>query len=163
MNASPGPGQLIAGAAGVLLIVSLFLPWVGAGSIDRTGWELWTMADVFLLIVGLLAIGTAITGGHVGLFRPDLSLRGATDLLGIVATILVAGLLLFDFPEGADREIGVYVALISAIAVAGGVGDYSVLRGAPLFPRPQAAEDRSAHPYRASASGAERQRAQDRI
>jgi hypothetical protein len=140
MNASPGPGQLIAGAGGLLLIVSLFLPWAGAGNMDRTGWEFWTMADVFLLIVGLLAIGTAVTGGRVGVFRPDVSLRGATDMLGVVATILVAGLLLFDFPEGADREIGVYVALISAMAVAGGAGDYSVLRGAPLFPRPQPGE-----------------------
>jgi len=139
----PGPGRLIAGAGGVVLIVSLFLPWADAGNADRTGWELWTMADFFLLIVGLAAIGAGITGGRFGVFRPDLSLNGATDLLGVVATILVAGLLLFDFPEGASREIGVYVALISAIAIAGGAGDYSTLRGAPSFPRLQADERRA--------------------
>jgi hypothetical protein len=130
-----GPGQLIAGASGALLIVSLFLPWASAGGVDRTGWELLTMADVFLLIVGLVAIGTALTGGRIGLFRPDLSLTGAADGLGVVATILIAWLVIFDFPDGAGREVGVYLALVAAIAVAGGAGDYRTLRGAPLFPR----------------------------
>jgi hypothetical protein len=131
----PGPGQLIAGAGGVLLITSLFLPWASTGNVDRTGWELLTMGDVFLFVAGLVAVTAAATGGRVGVFRPDMSLIGATDLLSVMAAILVGGLLLFDFPEGADREIGVYVALVSAIVIAGAAGDYSPLRGAPLFPR----------------------------
>ena len=64
-----GPGQLIAGAGGALLIVSLFLPWADAGGASRSGWELWTMADVFFLIAGLCAIAAAFTGGRFGLFR----------------------------------------------------------------------------------------------
>jgi hypothetical protein len=130
-----GLGQLICGTGGALLIVSLFLPWAGAAEVDLSGWELWTMADVFLLIVGLAAIGTALTGGRFGLFRPDLSLSGAADLLGLVATVLLAWLVIFDFHEGTSREIGVFLALIGAMAVAGGAGDYATLRGAPLFPK----------------------------
>lgn len=128
-------GQLICGAGGTLLIVSLFLPWAGGAAVDRSGWELWTMADVFLLIVGLTAIGMAVTGGRFGLFRPDLSLSGAADLLGVVATISLAWLVIFDFPAGANREVGVFLALMGAMAVAGGAGDYATLRGAPLFPK----------------------------
>jgi hypothetical protein len=139
----PGPGQLVAGAGGVLLILSLFLPWASTDSMDRTGWDLWTMADVFLLIVGLFAIAAAITGGRVGVFRPDVSLTGATDLLGVVATLLLTWLVLFDFPPGAGREAGVFVALVAALAVAGGAGDYSTLRGAPLFPRIDANQRRA--------------------
>ena len=118
-----------------MLIVSLFLPWAGGADVTLSGWELWTMADVFLLIVGLVAIGMALTGGRFGLFRPDLSLGGAADLLGVVATVLLAWLVIFDFPEGASRDIGVFLALIGAMAVAGGAGDYATLRGAPLFPK----------------------------
>ena len=70
-SSSRRAGQLIAGAGGVLLIVSLFLPWAEKGGVSRTGWELWTMADVFFLIAGLCAIAAAITGGRFGLFRPD--------------------------------------------------------------------------------------------
>ena len=138
-----GPGHLICGFGGALLIISLFLPWASAGDVDRSGWELWTMADVFLLLAGLAAIGAAVTGGRFGLFRPDLSLNGAADLLGVVATILLAWLIPFDFPEGASREIGVFVALASAMAVAGGAGDYGTLRrGDPLFP-PSGGDERS--------------------
>lgn len=131
----PRHAQLTTGAGGVLLIVSLFLPWASTEGGDRTGFELLTMADVFLLIVGLVAIGAALTRGRFGIFRPDLSVNGAADLLGVVATILLAWLILFDFPAGASRQIGVFLALVSTIAIAGGVGDYSPLRGAPLFPR----------------------------
>lgn len=128
-------GPLIAGAGGVLLIASLFLPWAEKGGVSRSGWELWTMADVFFLIAGLCAIAAAITGGRVGVFRPDVTLIGATDLLGVVATMLMGWLLLFDFPAGADREIGAFLALIAAITIAGGAGDYRPLHGAPWFPR----------------------------
>jgi hypothetical protein len=134
-SSNRGAGQLIAGAGGVLLIASLFLPWAEKGGVSRSGWELWTMADVFFLIAGLCAIAAAITGGRFGLFRPDLTLIGATDLLGLVATVLIGWLLIFDFPDGAGREIGAFLALIGAITIAGGAGDYRPLRGAPWFPR----------------------------
>lgn len=124
----PGIGQLIAGAGGVLLIASLFLPWADVEGVSQSGWEFSTMADVFFLIAGLVAIGAAITGGRISFFRPDLSLNAATDLLGVVATVLLAWLLLFDFPANADPEMGAYLALIAAIAIMGGAGDYSVLR-----------------------------------
>ncbi len=133
-------GRWVTGSGGVLLIVSLFLPWAGAGGADQTGFELLTVTDAFLLIVGLVAIGAALTWGRFGLFRPDLSVNGAADLLGVVATILLAWLILFDFPPGASREIGVFLALAAAIAIAGGVGDYAPLRGAPWFPRIDAGE-----------------------
>lgn len=130
----PRPGQMITGAGGVLLIVSLFLPWAGAGGTSRTGFELLTVGDVFLLIVGLVAIATALTWKRYGLFRPDMSMNAAADLLGVVATLLLAWLIIFDFPSDASREIGVFLALLAAIAIACGVGDYSPLRGAPWFP-----------------------------
>jgi hypothetical protein len=142
-------GQLIAGVAGALLIVSLFLPWADTGGVSRNGWELWTMADVFFAIAAFFAITAAITGGRFGLFRPDLSVNGATDLLGVLATVLLAWLIIFDFPAGASREIGVYLALIAAMAIAGGAGDYRTLRGAPLFPRAPA-DDGRASPSRAT-------------
>ena len=131
----PRQAQLTVGAGGVLLIVSLFLPWADTEGGDRTGFEFFTMADVFLLIVGVVAIGAALTRGRFGVFRPDLSVNGAADLLGVAATVSLAWFILFDFPPGASREIGVYLALVSTIAIAGGAGDYSPLRGAPLFPR----------------------------
>jgi len=130
-----GWGRCSSTSAVVLLIVSLFLPWASTGGADQTGFELLTTGDVFLLIVGLVAITAALTAGRFGLFRPDVSLYGAADLLGVVATILLAWLIVFDFPSGAGQEAGAYLALVAAITIIGGAGDYSAFRGAPLFPR----------------------------
>ena len=127
-------GHLIAGAAAVVLIVALFLPWADAGGESRSGWELFTMADVFLLIAGLFGITAAVTGGRFGLFRPDVSLIGATDILGVIGSVLLAWLLIFDFPAGADRQFGAFLALLAAFTMACAAGDWRPLRSdAPLF------------------------------
>jgi hypothetical protein len=137
--------RLIGGAGGALLILASCLPWAAAQSINRNGWELNATANVLFVAVGVVAIATAVTGGQFGFCRPDLSLIGATDLLGVTATLLLAWLLLFDFPEHATRQPGVFVALISAAAVAGAVGDYRPLRGAPMFPPVRTSEPRRAN------------------
>jgi hypothetical protein len=130
---NPGVGRVLAGLGGALLIASLFMPWAdGPGGATRDGWELFTMSDVFLLIVGLCGIAAALTGGRFGLFRPDLSMNGTADILAVVATILLVWLIAFDFPSGAGQGSGVYVALIASIAVASGAGDFRVRQ---LFPR----------------------------
>ena len=51
-----------------------------------------------------------------------------------MATVLIGWLLIFDFPAGADREIGAFLALIAAITIAAGAGDYRPLRGALVEP-----------------------------
>jgi hypothetical protein len=125
------PLRLVIGGGGALLIGSLFMPWARG----RSGWEFLTTADVYFLIVGIVALAAAITGGRFGLFRPDVSLNGAADLFSVVAIVLIAWLAIFDFPAGASRGAGVFVALAASMAIAGAAGDYRVLRGASLFPR----------------------------
>jgi hypothetical protein len=117
------------------LIISLFLPWSSTDGIDRDGWQLLPIGDLLVLLVGIVAIAAGLTGGRIGIFRPDLSLNAAADLLALVTVVLLAWLVIFDFPQGASREVGVFVALAAAIAVAAGVGDYRPLQGAPWFPR----------------------------
>ena len=127
--------RLVAGAGGVLLIVSLFLPWADLEGTEWTGWEFLTIGDVLFLIVGVCAIGTALSGGRFGLFRPDLSLHGATDILSVLSTLLLVWLVAFDFPDGADRELGVFLALAATATIACAVGDYRVLKkDAVVFP-----------------------------
>ena len=132
---NPGFGRLLAGGGGALLIASLFLPWADSpDGVSRNGWELLTMSDVFFLIAGLFGIAAAITGGRFGFFRPDVSLNGATDILGLIAAILLGWLILFDFPSGAGREVGVYLALIAGIAISCGASDFRVRSFFPRMP-----------------------------
>jgi hypothetical protein len=129
---NPGVGRLLAGCGGALLIGSLFMPWSeSAAGVSQSGWEVLTVSDVLFLITGLFGLAAAITGGRFGFFRRDLSLNGATDILGLIAVILLAWLLVFDWPSGASRQAGVYLALVAAAAISTGAGDFRVTS---LFP-----------------------------
>jgi hypothetical protein len=130
---NPGFGRLLAGGGGLLLLASLFLPWAdNSNGASRNGWELSATSDVLFVIVGVCGIVAAITGGRFGFFRPDVSLNGATDILGLVAAIVLGWLILFDFPSGASRAVGVYLALIGGLAITCGAGDFRVTS---LFPK----------------------------
>jgi hypothetical protein len=130
-----GIGRILAGCGGALLIASLFLPWAdGPGEASRNGWELLRASDVLLVIVGLHGIAAGITGGRFGYFRPDLSLNGAADILAVAAAVLLGWLLAFDFPPAASPQAGVYVALIAAVAVASGAGDFRIKTFFPSMP-----------------------------
>jgi hypothetical protein len=129
---NPAVGRLLAGFGGALLIGSLFMTWSDGSGVTQDGWETLSVWDVFLATTGACGIAAALTGGRFGFFRPDLSFNGMTDIFGVMAGTLIAWLLLFDFPSGADPEVGVYLALIGAAAVATGAGDFRVKA---LFPR----------------------------
>ena len=114
-------GQMIAGGAGVLLFIFLFLPWFG----DVSGWEGQSSTDIYMLITAMVAVGAALTAGQ-GLSLPGVTMNGATSLLGGVATALLVWLIVFDFPEGASRGIGIFLSLLAAAAIA--YGGYTAAR-----------------------------------
>jgi hypothetical protein len=131
---NPALGRLLAGLGGALLIASLFIAWSDAGGATHDGWQTLSVWDVFLVVTGACGIAAAVTGGRFGFFRPDLSFNGMTDIFGVMAATLIAWLILFDFPSGADREVGVYLALVGAAAVATGAGDFRVRSLFPSIP-----------------------------
>jgi hypothetical protein len=111
-------GQLIAGAGGVLLFIFLFLPWFGEGGENLSGWQGQSSTDIYLLITAVVAVWALAAGG--GAILPGLRINGASALLGGVGTILLVWLTVFDFPEGADRKIGLYLSLLAVAAIAFG-------------------------------------------
>jgi hypothetical protein len=115
------PGQTLAGAGGILLFAFLFLPWFGVEGVNRSGWEGQSSTDVYLLITALVAIGAALAGR--GEIMPGLSMNGAAAVLGGAGTIVLLWLVIFDFPDGADRKIGLYLSLVAVIVIA--FGGYS--------------------------------------
>jgi hypothetical protein len=131
---NPSIGRLLAGGGGALLIASLFMPWSERGGVSQTGWEALTVADGLLLIAGVLGLAAAVTGGRFGFFRSDLSLNAATDIVALIGAILLAWLLLFDWPSGESREVGAYLALVAASAVSIGAGDFRVRSLFPPLP-----------------------------
>jgi hypothetical protein len=145
-------GQTIAAISALVLVVSLFLAWAGssvdvpdvavpegvpgaeqaqaaaeeaAGSAELSGWESQNTLDLYLAILaGLVLIGVVMvmSGNPEGLpFAP----AAATFLLGVIGIILVAYVFI-DIPEGAERKIGIWLALGSVIGVT--IGSFLQLR-----------------------------------
>jgi hypothetical protein len=117
------PGELIAGAGGVLLIISLFLDWVSgvtlpAANISVGGgnaFDVFSGMDIIMLIVGIAAIGLA---GAAALEASGLPANAA---LGVS----VLGLITFGWALGWDLEfsdagIGAWLGLVAAAAIAYG-------------------------------------------
>ncbi len=132
-----------AGAAGLLLVAAPFLPWADSAGTTTSGWDLASGVCVLLALTGAMAVVAAATGGRIGFFRPDLSLNGAADLLGVVSTVVVAWQIL-DLPAGASGEWGIVAALAGAVAVMAVFGDYRSVHGAPAFPSLGSARERRA-------------------
>ena len=125
-------GQIIAVVGAAALLVAMFLPWIGisgpsipagipvpSGVSTSTSENVWkgSTLDVYLLITVIVAALPALLA-LTDAAEEFSFVSAATFLLGVVAVILVAAFLTVDFPDGADRKIGAFIALGAAIVVA---------------------------------------------
>ena len=114
-------GELIAGAAGVVLLASLFLDWYSVGSRDDTltAWAAFSFVDILLALIALLGIALALS---------EVIGRGPALPVGIgvvTTTLALAGSLLVLYriinqPGPNDLisvDAGAYVGLLATIGV----------------------------------------------
>jgi hypothetical protein len=106
-------GALAAGGGGLLLILSLFLDWIGAGPFGANAWDLFSIMDFFLLLVGLAAVlFAAIEAFGLQVTLPVNRVRALT-VLGIIATSFIWGLLV----ESDHIKFGFILAALAAVAI----------------------------------------------
>ena len=132
---NPTLGRWLAAFGGLALLGSLYMPWSEVTGVTRTGWQVASVWDVLVVMTGVCGIAAGVTGGRFGFFRSDLSFNAMTDIFGVALTILIVWLIAFDFPAGAGRELGVYIALAGAVFVATGAGDFRVTSLFPALPQ----------------------------
>jgi hypothetical protein len=130
-------GELIAGIAGVVLLVDLWFDWYGvqvsaAGGllkgfsigVSATAWEAFSVIDIILFLVALIAIGIAVLKATNRL--PEMAVPASTILTiaGGVALLLILYRTI-DTPvdthgvSGIDvsRKFGLWLGLLSAAAL----------------------------------------------
>jgi hypothetical protein len=130
-------GQMIAAVGAVVLLVAMFLPWIGvsgpslpsgvslppgvSGTAGDTSENVWkgSTLDIYLLITAIVALIPALLA-LTDSAEEFSFVSAATFLLGVVAVILVAAFLTIDFPDGAERKIGAFIGLAAALAIAFG-------------------------------------------
>ena len=140
-------GEWIVGASGLLLLVSLFLPWyeLGEGFVvgpaevldaHASAWDAFTFLDVLLAVGALAAIAMVfVTAAHATPAVP-LALQSLLTLIATLVVLLVV-FRLADPPDvtflesldapgaradvaGIDRAAGAWLGLIATLGIAAG-------------------------------------------
>lgn len=144
--------DLIAGVAGLVLLISLFLPWFGpsealeeaikqADEISReaggqpvespdvteNAWEAFSVVDLLLVVTALVGLRAGIASVASPGGRAAIGVTAVTAGLGTIASLLVLYRVVNPIGE-AGREYGLFVGLLAAIGVA--VGGWLGLEGA---------------------------------
>jgi hypothetical protein len=102
----------VAGLGGLLLLISLFLPWYGPGNVS--GWQALTVIDVLLALLALLAIAVpAVSVATRGPAKP-VAIAVIASALGWLAVLLVAIRLVFP-PDDLSLRYGAWLALVGAL------------------------------------------------
>jgi hypothetical protein len=130
-------GELIAGIAGIVLLIDLWFKWYGvkvsgAGGVlknfsigvSATAWQAFGFIDILLFLIAVLAISVAIARATNRM--PDMPYPAGTLLAGAGAfALLLIIFRIIDTPvdtggvEGIDvtRKIGVWIGLLAAAAI----------------------------------------------
>ena len=115
------PGDWLAGIAGLVLLLSLFLNWyVAPGGAGRSGWEAFSVIDILLALAALFGIAVAVAAGARRTPALPVALAIFAVVAGVLATLL-ALLRVIDAPaDGFALAIGAGVGLVSAVAMTAG-------------------------------------------
>lgn len=121
-------GDMIAGGGAVALFLFLFLDWFGPVS----AWEGFDILDLVLAAIAIAVIVLVATRA----MGNDVSVPGgraeAIFLLGFAATMIVLTFVL----EGEERKIGIWLALLAALAIT--YGGWHARRGPAAHSQPAA-------------------------
>jgi uncharacterized protein DUF2510 len=109
-------GAVAAGIGGIVLIISLFLDWASAGGFSQTGWESFSVTDIALFVLGLLAIGYAALEFTGAAIRLPVERNRALTVVGIIATTITLVFLV----EGSNQAIGLILAVLASLAILAG-------------------------------------------
>jgi hypothetical protein len=117
--------QAIAGVAGIVLVISLFVDW-GAG---LTAFGFFSVMDIIMLLIGLAAIVYAAlpAAGSAKMLPTD------SAWILLLLTVAVVGFVVGYVLEVSGAGFGAWLALIASLALA--YGAYSEVRGGPLTAR----------------------------
>lgn len=136
--------DLIAGVAGVLLLVAIFLPWFGPSTeleqrfeeaeqitreaggepperpdLTESAWEAFTFVKWVLLVTALVGIRAGVTAILTPRGRSAIGATAVTAGLGILSTLLVFYRVINPIGE-ASREYGLFIGFLAALGVAVG-------------------------------------------
>ncbi len=138
------PAGVIAGVAGVVLVISMFLPWFGPNAaqeqaiqeaqeiterfggqpldepdLTENAWQSFGFVDLVLLVTGVVGALTGALALAAPRGRGAVGPAATTLALGILSTLLVLHRVINPIGEAA-REYGLFIGFFAALGVAAG-------------------------------------------
>jgi hypothetical protein len=110
-------GEWLAAAGGVAMIVALALPWYEVGGETASGYQAFTVIDVLLTLIALLALSLPVLQSTRD--SPALPVGAAvlSAAWGILGVLLVLFRLVDDPFTGSELRIGAWLGLAAAVAI----------------------------------------------
>jgi hypothetical protein len=125
-------GEWIAAASGVVLLVSLFLPWYSVGAESATGWQSLTAIDVLLAVVAASGVLLAIVTATQRVPALAIALSALVTITGLVGVVLVL-IRVLDLPgEASGRRWALWLGLAGAAGIV--VGAWLAMHDERLSP-----------------------------
>jgi hypothetical protein len=128
-------GEWLTGAAGTLLLVSLFLPWYeretpcpplpGSGEsacepLETIGWDSFAVLDLVFAVAAALALALVVVTATQRTVAVPIATSALVCLAGLIVTALAAWRVL-DLPsEASERAAGAFVGLIACAGITAG-------------------------------------------
>jgi drug/metabolite transporter (DMT)-like permease len=114
-------GEWLAAAAGVVLVVSLALPWYEADDGDVSGYQALSVIDVLLVLVAASAFTLAILQATQTSPTLPVAFGVLTVVAGAIGTLLVL-FRLIDVPGAGPVDVreGAWIGLIAVVALTAG-------------------------------------------
>jgi hypothetical protein len=113
-------GEILAGLAGVALVVDLFAPWFGGES----AWHAFTALLVLLVVSALLGVALLLTTA----FQRSQAIPVAAEVFGFAFASLTAIVLLLELLLRSGPQWGAWLGFAAVIAVA--AGSWTAMRAA---------------------------------
>ena len=107
----------LTGAAGLVLLVSLFLPWYSLGGVSATGWESFSAVDLILALAALCAIALPLVTAVQRTAAVPQAFASLIIWVLTVAAILAVIRLINPPADDGSRDAGVWIAALAALAV----------------------------------------------
>jgi hypothetical protein len=109
-------GEWIVGAAGVIALVALFIPWYEG---DVSGWEALTITDVLLALLALGAIALVFVTAAQRTAAVPIAYEGILTLAALAIFAAVA-FRVANPPGDLDRAGGAFLGLLAAFSILAG-------------------------------------------
>jgi hypothetical protein len=129
--ASLSLGEKVIAGSGLVTFIAAFLPWFSITVLGRSGhasgWDIGFFWAGLPALVGLALAALLVAQAVAGVELPELPVTRGQALLGAGAVVAAIVLLkLLTGYHGTDRSIGLFLAVLSTLGMAG--GGYLVLQ-----------------------------------